>query len=73
MTHHHVIARPHPTASAHLLKSANYDLKPKNAKKVEVDSVSTEHIGAGEDVLQNPSSICNLEIWRKFKHIPAIL
>lgn len=48
-----IFAKPQPTITAHLLKSANYNLKPKNAKKVEVESVATEDIGASEDVQQS--------------------
>ena len=40
-----------PTIAAYRFVSPLYDLKPKNAEKVEVESVATQYIGAGEDVL----------------------
>lgn len=40
-----------PTIAAYRFVSPLYDLKPKNAEKVEVESVAAEHVGAGENIL----------------------
>jgi hypothetical protein len=48
--------------AAHRPRVGSCDSKPKKAEKVEVDGVTTENVGAVEDVLRSRGSAYHLEI-----------
>jgi hypothetical protein len=55
--HRHIFPWSQPTITTHSLKYGPYDLKPKDAKKTEVESVAVEDIGAGENILDRLASV----------------
>jgi hypothetical protein len=57
-----IFAMPWLITAAHRPRVGFCDSKPKKAEKVEVDGVTTENVGAVEDVLRSRGSAYHLEI-----------